>query len=408
VSVNAKRIIAALIALAVAGVLVASLTKGPEAGPATYKVMPAEFKRRVTAEGTLKALKATPVTAPMEAPQAMKVAWIADDGALVAKGDVLVKFDPTEFENQLLNGREDHTSAANKLTKAQSDASTTRTNLRRDATQAQRELEAAKKFKFDDADIMSRYERIEKEVDTQLIGEKKDHAEDVLSVRERIALAERELLSIEDRKAGLKIKTAEQGLSALSVVAPHDGILVLKRDWRNELPRVGSTMWKGQPVGEIPDLGTMQAEVFVLEADAAGLAVDQKATVIVESHPELTFTGKVAQVDKLARPRMRGVPVQYFGVTLNLDRTDAKVMKPGTRVRAVLDVESRENAFAIPRQTLFEKDGKRIVYRKRGNKFEPVVVEIGSATAGRVVVTKGLVAGDELALTDPTKDEEPL
>ncbi|HEX6178739.1 MAG TPA: HlyD family efflux transporter periplasmic adaptor subunit, partial [Thermoanaerobaculia bacterium] len=159
---------------------------------------------------------------------------------------------------------------------------------------------------------------------------------------------------------------------------------------------------------EIPELNEMKAEVFVLEADAAGLAADQKATVWLESDPGVKYAGKVSSLDKLARPRMRGVPVQYFGVTVSLDRTDTKKMKPGARVRAVLEVENLESAFAIPRQAMFEKDGKKIVYRRRNGSFEPVEVTISSSSAGRVVVTKGLEKGDELALQDPSermKDE---
>ena len=150
----------------------------------------------------------------------------------------------------------------------------------------------------------------------------------------------------------------------------------------------------------------MKAEVFVLEADAAGLATDKSASVWLESHPESKYAGRITQLDKLARPRTRGVPVQYFGVTISLDRTDPRVMKPGARVRAVLEVENIARAFAIPRQALFEKEGKRLVYRKRGAKFEPVEVVISSSSAGRVVVTKGLVEGDELALQDPTEERD--
>jgi hypothetical protein len=160
------------------------------------------------------------------------------------------------------------------------------------------------------------------------------------------------------------------------------------------------------PLGEIPDLVNMKADVFVLEADAAGLAVDKRANVALISDPSVTYSGKVTQVDKLARPRMRGVPVQYFGVTIALDRTDTRVMKPGARVRATLDVENRSHAFAIPRQALFEKDGKKLVYRRDGAKFVAVTVEIASSSAGRVVVTKGLKDGDEIALVDPTAEKK--
>ena len=56
-------------------------------------------------------------------------------------------------------------------------------------------------------------------------------------------------------------------------------------------------------------------------------------------------------------------------------------------------------------QALFEKDGKKVVYRRRDDKYVATPVAIGSSSAGRVVVMKGLVAGDELALRDPTADD---
>ena len=170
--------------------------------------------------------------------------------------------------------------------------------------------------------------------------------------------------------------------------------------------RTGDSAWPGMPIGEIPDLNSMKAEVFVLEADAAGLAVGEKAMLSIEGKSGTSFSGKVTQVDKLARPRFPRVPVQYFGATVTLDKTIAALMKPGARVRAVLDIESRTGAFSIPRQAIFEKQGKKLVYRKSGSKFEPVPIEIGSSTAGRVVVTKGLRAGDEIALRDPTEEKE--
>src|SRR5439155_6430504 len=103
------------------------------------------------------------------------------------------------------------------------------------------------------------------------------------------------------------------------------------------------------------------------------------------------------KVEKLARPRFPRVPVQYFGATVSIDKTIAALMKPGARVRAVLDVESRAGAFSIPRQAIFEKQGTKLVYRRNGSKFEPVPIEIGSSTAGRVVVREGLEEGDEIA-----------
>jgi HlyD family secretion protein len=388
------------------GMLLLGLACHRAADVPVYTVVPSHFARRVTAEGNLKAKNAITVSAPQQADFGpLKVAWIAADGSLLKKGDLVARFDPTDFVLLLRTGNEDLATAGNKRQKTDVDAKTTRVNLQRDARQADAELASARMFRFDDAEVFSRYQRIESQVDEQLASEKKTHANNVLGVRRTLSAADMALIDIEKKKADLKVRNANQGLSSLEVRAPYDGILVLQRDWRGDVPRVGSTLWRGSPIGEVPDLREMKAEIFVLEADAAGIAVGQKAMVTLESQPGVAYSGKISQIDKLARPRFRGVPVQYFGVTVLLDKSDPRVMKPGARVKAVLQVEDIANAFSIPRQALFEKNGKKIVYRKHDGKFEPVEVTIATSSAGRVVVTKGVRKGDELALVNVNKDD---
>lgn len=372
----------------------------------TFKVEPAQFVRRVTADGNLKAIESTPVSAPPSAPGPMKIAWITNDGDMVKTNDVIVRFDPTDFETLLVSGQEDETTAGNKMRKSVTDADTTRNNLVKDRQQASDELASAQRFRFDDADVFSRFQRIESQVDESLAVARRDHADHVIGVRAALSKADRDLIDIDKQKAGLKIRNAEQGLHAIEVRAPHDGIVVLQRDWRGDVPRVGATVWAGSMLAEIPDMHQMKAEVFVLEADASGIAVGQKASISIDGQPGRTYAGKVSQMDKLARPRVRGVPVQYFGVTIALDRSDPAMMKPGARVHATIEVENRAAAIAIPRQALFGNGGKKIVYRRRGNAFVAAEVTIGASTAGRVVVTKGVAAGDLLALTDPTAKHE--
>jgi multidrug efflux pump subunit AcrA (membrane-fusion protein) len=155
----------------------------------------------------------------------------------------------------------------------------------------------------------------------------------------------------------------------------------------------------------------MQARVYVLEADAGGLAPGQTAKVVVEAHPRIAYGAKIKKVDTLAKRRTGWIPVQYFGATLELDATDPSVMKPGQRVRAVLSLDARPDAVSIPRNAVFEKEGKKFVYKRMGAEFKPVDVTLGPAAVGRVVVEKGLEGGDEIALRDPTAspgDDEPL
>ena len=79
-------------------------------------------------------------------------------------------------------------------------------------------------------------------------------------------------------------------------------------------------------------------------------------------------------------------------------------MKPGQRVRARIVLAEARGALVIPRQAVFERDRRTIVYRRSGwHGFAPVEVTLGAATLGRVVVERGLAAGNEIALMDPTR-----
>jgi hypothetical protein len=264
------------------------------------------------------------------------------------------------------------------------------------------DLQYAREFQSKDPEVFSRTEIIESELDESLATRRKENAEAVRGIRDKLANVDLDLLGIERHKADLKIGQARKGLTALEVRAPHDGILVFTREGRG-IAKVGDTVWRGQPLAEIPKMDDMEAEVYVLEADAGGLAVGLPAEVVVESRPDLSFKAKIVKVDALAKPRVSWVPVQYFGVTLGLERTDPAIMKPGQRVRAMLLLDARANALSVPREAVLDRNGKKTVYRKSGWGFEPVEVALGPAALGRVVIEKGLQAGDVVALRDPTR-----
>ena len=368
----------------------------------TYQVTKAKFVRRVTAEGNLRAVKATRLTAPQNPSGPMKIAWLAPDGTLVKKGDVVVRFDPSEPEKQLRAGQADLAAADAKLAEEGVKSKAAEQGRETDAVLAADELEQQKKFQSKDEQIFSRNQIIESQIDENLASAKQQHAEQAKQVEKRLAHSNAAVVAVEKQKAQLAIAHAKAALEEMQIVAPHDGIFVMRRNWRGELPKLGEQLWPGEEVGDIPLLDTMEAEVFVLEVDGSGLAEKQPAELTVEARPDITYSGHIRMVEKLAQPRQPGSPVQYFAVVVELDKTDRDVMKPGQRVRATL-VLDQEDAIVVPRQAVIERDGKNVVYKKTAKGFDAVTVELGAATSGRVVIKSGLAAGDVIALRDPTR-----
>jgi len=373
----------------------------------TYVVSRGDFSRKIHAEGNLKAADATILGPPTKVRRPLKIAWLAPDGSWVKEGDVVIRFDPTDLEEELKQGRHDRATTDSQIAQKTVREEGSRRNLERDAEVAILELDYAEGFQGKDDLIFSRTEIIEAEIDRDLALVKRDHAEQAGRVHGELAQTELDLLSIERRKAELTISQAEEGLQDLEVRAPHDGIFALKTVWGRR-PEVGQMVWGGNAVAEIPEPETMEAQIYVLEADAGGLEVGLPATVRLDAHPGVTHRAQVNKVAALAQRRNHRVPTQYFAVTLAFDRTVTEVMKPGQRVQAVLTLDELEDVLTVPRQAVFEKDGKKVVYARRGGRFEPVEVELGPAAPGRLVIEKGLREGDHIALRDPTRPvDEP-
>jgi multidrug efflux pump subunit AcrA (membrane-fusion protein) len=371
----------------------------------TVEVERSAFVRLVRAEGTLQAVQATPIMPPPGTERPLKIAWLAEDGARVEEGEVVIRFDATEMERSLANSKDDVASSRHQMTKVNLERDATRRKRDAAADLAEFEAKVAKEFESDDTTIFSRAEIAESAIDLELAHAKAGHARDVKAIEGKVSKSELELHRISQDQAGREVKRAEDGLGNLEVKAPHPGILVLERDWKGETVKVGDQVWRGMKLAELPLVAELEAKLFVLEADAGAIAEGVPAELVVDAHPDVTHVGKVKQVDTLAQPRHP--EVNYFGVTVALDETDGETMRVGQRVQATLRIEAPD-AIVVPRQSIFDRDGKVVVYRKSAVGFEPVEVEVGVASAGRVVIESGIEPGDEVALRDPTKDADEL
>lgn len=372
----------------------------------TFRVERQAFHHRVTAEGTLKAAKVTPLTVPSEVRRNVRLAWLAPDGQVVEAGDLVARFDPSQMEIDLVEGRLDLDLAGVEAGKTRLESDRKVADFDTQVEVAELELEHVRRYQKIDEGAFSRKEIVESSIDAELAGERRKHAVGSRRTQQSLALTELELLAIKQRQAQLKIDQARSALEALEVRAPHGGLLTLARDWRGDPLEIGSEMWRGQAIAEIPDLSVMEAEVFVLEADAGGLETGKPATVVIEAHPDTVYPATIRRLDAVAKPRIRGLPVQYFGVTLEFEQHDPAVMKPGHRVRATLHLAQLEDALVVPRQAVFQHHGHSRVYLRSGRGFTPRRVEIGASSMGLMAVSDGLAEGDVVALRPPANGEE--
>jgi RND family efflux transporter MFP subunit len=388
----------AFFAFAIAAAFLGLRCAAPEDVP-LLTVTRQNFVREVEVEGFLRASTSTPVAAPFSPMGALKLVWIIDDGSPVRAGQVVARFDESAVARELLEGEIALAVSDRKIEQRGVRKESSLANVEGDRRLAALELEFSRRFGQKDPDIFSRVEILESRIDERLAAEKLANADGREETEVKLAESEVALLSIEKDVAAKKTARARQALAALEVRAPHDGILVLVRDWRGFVARPGDTTFSGEPIAEIPAIEGMEASVFVLEADAGGLREGAKAAVRIEGSSGEPIAARVRRVDRMPKPRLRGDPVQYFAANLELEQRDA--LKPGQRVVAKLTLDEVEDALVVPRQAVFEENGGSFVYRLAGGRFEKAAVGIGPPSLGRIVIESGLSEGDVVAARDP-------
>lgn len=370
----------------------------------TIRVEAQAFRHEVGADGLLEASKQTPVTVPSEVRGSVRIAWLAPEGA-VEEGELVARFDGRPFRERLADARHDLEDTTLETTKTRAGATSRRADTEKERQVAEIELERAETYGASDDEIFSRREILESEIDAELARERQRQAVAGAATDERLAGAELAILSVRERDATRRGSEAEQSLAALEVRAPHGGVFVPARNWRGEPLQVGHEVWQSQPIGEIPDLAAVRARVYVLEADAGGIKPGAGADVVVEARPERVLAATVESIEPVAKPRLRGSPVQFFGVVLTFD-DPADVGRPGQRVRARLKLAEVEDAIAVPRQAIEREGDQAFVWVLEGSAPARRTVTLGAASLGRVVITDGLAAGEQVLLEPPSRTGE--
>jgi len=165
--------------------------------------------------------------------------------------------------------------------------------------------------------------------------------------------------------------------------------------------RVGDNVASGRLVVEVYDIATMEIRARVNEQERANLAVGQPATITSDAVAGVEQIAKVSSVAGLGRADSRSGPLRQFDVVLTIEKPDPR-LRPGTTVTVIAQGQKVDNALVLPRQCVFEKDGKSIVFVKDGAGFATKEVKITHRTESRVAIT-GIDESVEVALVDPDK-----
>lgn len=398
----------ALLLLAAAVPAVRWLRQAGEGLP-TVRVARGTLDLSVHTTGELRSARSAMVAAPPVS-GTLQIVRLAPSGSALRAGDVVVEFDPSEQEFTVEQSRSELEQAEQELVRSKADA---------DVQAAEDQvalLEARFAVRRAELDLSARdllgaievrkNELTLEESERRLAQLRQDLESKATSRRAAVAV-----LEAKRDKARLALAAAEQNIENMTVRSPVDGIVVLRPNMDASggmyysgmtLPeyRTGDMVWPGRMIAEVLDTSGIELQAKVDEADRANLNAGQPAEVRVDGLPGGVFAGTVRNVSgAAARGFFESESRRKFDTTLQLTAPDER-LRAGLSASVVISGRRLTDVLYVPRQALFEKDGKPVVYARRGRGFEATPIAVKFRSESRAVI-EGLSEGAELALVEP-------
>ena len=375
----------------------------------TAKVIRGPLKLTVYATGELRAGRTVNLTAPPAGGQ-LRIVKLLQTGTPVKAGDVVLEFDPSDQEFNLEQAKSDLAGAEQQIVKMKADNAVQASQDKLNMVTAQYDVRKAELDTKSDEFVGA----IDAKKNDLTLEEDQRHFEQLQQdAAARVNNADAALAVVLEKrnKAELAMKRAQSIIDSLVVKSPIDGVVAVKENRDGQmffyngmvLPEYqeGDSTYSGRNVVDVIESGQMAVRAKITETDRENLQAGQKATVQIDALPGRTFTATVGALNGSAtRGRFfETTAVRQFDIDLTLDHPDPG-MRAGSSVRVVIDGRVVDNALHIPRQAVFDKNGRNFVYLQVGDRFEPHDVTVSNVTESRAIVT-GLKEGDAIALVDP-------
>lgn len=183
---------------------------------------------------------------------------------------------------------------------------------------------------------------------------------------------------------------AQDVLDKTSILSPIAGVVTRLRVRNGEMVVVGVQNQPGTTLMTISDLGAIDAEVKVAEADVLSVHRGQKATVTLEALPGKSFSGSVVEIGASALPVTGTAAAREFRVVVRLDSPDPG-LRPGLTGDAEIVTSERTNVLTVPLQS--------VVLRDSGGAQKTGIFTVVEGAARFVPVVSGVIGGLDIEVS---------
>lgn len=215
---------------------------------------------------------------------------------------------------------------------------------------------------------------------------------DAAETAARAARAQRDLGRANVAQAEAALRRAREVQRDATLRSPLTGVVVERNFDAGNLVGPGSD----KPVVAVADIRTLKLEAGVSELEAGRLKVGSIAAVSLAARPGEVFEGRLAAIAPEVDARNR-----HFQVEIRVDNRGERLLS-GMYASARI-VVARAEGIVVPREAVFDRDGRRAVYRLQGDLVQIVPVVEGLSNGSTVQIVAGLSTGD-LVISDARRE----
>jgi HlyD family secretion protein len=368
---------------------------------------------RVHGDGELNASHTMMLAAPAVGGGSLEITRLLAGRLPVKKGDVVIEFDPSEQRYKLEQSRSELLQAEQEIIKAKADAAVLKAQdkvalLKAGYDVRKAELDVQKKEIVSAIDASKNDAALKqaKQLLAELEGDIESHNK---SGQSSVYLAQEKY-----NKSKLEMEQAQENIDKMTVTAPMDGLISIQKNMDAtggffftgmSVPdyHAGDQAQAGSAIAQVVDAKELELKAKIGERNRSNVKQGQAVEAVFDALPGRTYHAKVTQVGGMSVHEFFDDDAGAggtFDVTMQLLDGDAR-LRSGMTARLLFLGDTRRGVLYLPRQALFVKDGKHIVYVKSGNGYEQKEIEIRDETESRATIT-GLSEGATVAMIDPT------
>ena len=397
-------IIALLIVVAIAAAVFFAFQIKPDSGK-TFKVKKGNLETVINCKGEVKGEKYTEINLPDEICDRelrvyqLKIVDLILEGKVVKKGDYIAKIDEGQLSTQMRNKLQDKERMDADLRNAMLDSTVNLSRKRESITNAKLDLEYLK------IDLeQSKYESEAYQRKTQMRYQKAEL--EVEKIR-RDYLLDRNKLKIQvgryqERVAQLQkeVEKYQMAIAATTIRTPEDGIVMFAKDWSGKTYGKDSEVNIWRPlIATLPDMSVVITEAYIKEIDIAKVHLNDSVRITIDALAGRVFAGKVIKIATIGEDH-KDFDMKAFKVIIRYEKSD-KDLKPGMTANNDIIVGNFKDKLLVTRQAIFSKNGKQIVYLKKGGNITEQEIELIAENDLFGAVENTLNEGDVLLLYQP-------